>query len=172
MMVNLPCLMVSCTNFLRPTCSYTECRLSFQTGSCPTEWTTAGYSSCLFLILLAFFLLQRNWFFSGRSPLLHPLVLLGYSAVHTPSKFTGFLLSRTLLDFRYTLEPSKGLEYLMLSGFYGACANCWCGLTISPNNFGSYVVPFVRMVKINLSILQAITINDCIFFSGFSFLVV
>ncbi|EJX06485.1 hypothetical protein EVA_05406 [gut metagenome] len=37
MMVNLPCLMVSCTNFLRPTCSYTECLLSFRTGSCPTE---------------------------------------------------------------------------------------------------------------------------------------
>ena len=48
MMVNLPCLMVSRTNFLRPTCSYTECPLSFLTGSCPTERTTAGYSSCLY----------------------------------------------------------------------------------------------------------------------------
>ena len=48
MMVNLPCLMVSCTNFLRPTCSYTECPLSFLTGSCPTERTTAGHSSCLY----------------------------------------------------------------------------------------------------------------------------
>lgn len=48
MMVNLPCLMVSRTNFLRPTCSYTECPLSFLTGSCPTETTTAGYSSCLY----------------------------------------------------------------------------------------------------------------------------
>ena len=62
MMVNLPCLMVSCTNFLRPTCSYTECQLSFQTGSCPTERTTASYSSCLYLILLTFFLLQENCF--------------------------------------------------------------------------------------------------------------
>ena len=49
MMVNLPCLMVSRTNFLRPTCSYTECPLSFLTGSCPTERTTASYSSCLYL---------------------------------------------------------------------------------------------------------------------------
>ncbi len=48
MMVNLPCLMVSCTNFLRPTCSYTECLLSFLTGSCPTECTTASYSSFLY----------------------------------------------------------------------------------------------------------------------------
>lgn len=49
MMVNLPCLKGSCPNFLRPTCSYTECPLSFQTGSCPTEGTTAGYSSCLYI---------------------------------------------------------------------------------------------------------------------------
>ena len=48
MMVNLPCLMVSCTNFLRPTCSYTECLPSFLTGSCPTEITTASYRSCLY----------------------------------------------------------------------------------------------------------------------------
>ena len=52
MMVNLPCLMESCSNFLRPTCSYTECWLSFQTGSCPTGRTTASYSSYLYLILL------------------------------------------------------------------------------------------------------------------------
>nr|WP_285948138.1 hypothetical protein [Bacteroides intestinalis] len=49
MMVNLPCLKGSCPNFLRPTCPYTECPLSFLTGSCPTERTTAGYSSCLYL---------------------------------------------------------------------------------------------------------------------------
>ena len=47
MVVNLPCLKGSCPNFLRPTCPYTECLLSFQTGSCPTEETTASYSSCL-----------------------------------------------------------------------------------------------------------------------------
>lgn len=50
MMVNLPCLMVSCTNFLRSTCSYTECQLSFLTGSCPTERTTVSYSSCLLVV--------------------------------------------------------------------------------------------------------------------------
>ena len=48
MMVNLPCLKGSCPNFLRPTCPYTECLLSFLTGSCPTERTTASYSSCVF----------------------------------------------------------------------------------------------------------------------------
>ena len=49
MMVNLPCLMVSCTNFLRPTYSYTECRLSSQTGSCPMG------SKCYWLQLLFVF---------------------------------------------------------------------------------------------------------------------
>ena len=48
MMVNLPCLMVSRTNFLRPTCSYTEFPLSFLTGSCPMGKTTASYCSCLY----------------------------------------------------------------------------------------------------------------------------
>lgn len=82
-------------------------------------------------------------------------------------------LSRTLLDFRYSLESSKALEYLMLSYSYATCTDCSFGLTISPNIFfGSYGVPFVRIAKITLSILQAITINDCFFFSGLSFRVV
>ena len=82
MMLNLPCLMVSCTNFLRPTCSYTECPLSFLsnhkflTGSCPTEWTTVSYSSCLYLILTDLLLSSRKLIFSGRSLLFHRLVLL------------------------------------------------------------------------------------------------
>ena len=58
MMVNLPCLMVSCTNFLRPTCSYTECPLSFLTGSCLAERTTAGCSSCLYLDFTDLFIPQ------------------------------------------------------------------------------------------------------------------
>ena len=76
MMLNLPCLMVSCTNFLRPTCSYTGCQLSFLTGSCPTEWTTVSYSSCLYLILTDLLLSSRKLIFSGRSLLFHRLVLL------------------------------------------------------------------------------------------------
>ena len=35
MMVNLPCLWGSCPNFLRPTCSYTECQRSSYAGSLP-----------------------------------------------------------------------------------------------------------------------------------------
>ena len=82
-------------------------------------------------------------------------------------------LSRTLLDFRYSLKSSKALEYLIQSCSYATCTDCSFGLTISLNIFfGSYVVPFVRIAKITLSILQAITINDCIFFSRLSFRVV
>lgn len=58
MMVNLPCLKGSSPNFLRPTWSYTECPLSFLTGSCPTERTTAGYSSCLYLDFTDLFIPQ------------------------------------------------------------------------------------------------------------------
>ena len=86
-MVNLPCLMVSCTNFLRPTCPYTECRLSFLTGSCPTEWTTAGYGSCLFFDFTDLLFTAKDCIFSGRSPLLHPLVLLECSGLHTSFGF-------------------------------------------------------------------------------------
>ena len=106
MMVNLPCLMVSCTNFLRPTCSYTECPLSFFTGSCPTERTTAGYSSCLYLISTDLLLTSRKLIFSGRSLLFHLLVLLGCSVFHTPSGSAGFL-SRTLPGFRPLWNPAR-----------------------------------------------------------------
>lgn len=68
MMMNLLCLMVSCTNFFRPTCSYTECQLSFLTGSCPTERTTASYSSC-FQLIFTDLLPPRDWLLSGCSPL-------------------------------------------------------------------------------------------------------
>ena len=84
----------------------------------------------------------------------------------------GFL-SRTLPDFRYFLQSGKALEYMIQSCSYATCTDCSFGLTISLNIFfGSYVIPFVRIAKITLSILQAITINDCNFFSGLSFRVV
>ena len=46
MMVNLPCLMGSCPNFLRPTYSYTECWLSLFTGS-----SSHGMDSCQLQLL-------------------------------------------------------------------------------------------------------------------------
>ena len=90
MMLNLPCLMVSCTNFLRPTCSYTECQLSFLTGSCPTERTTVSYSSCLYLILTDLLLPSRKLIFSGRSPLFQRLVLLVMQCISHSIQIYGF----------------------------------------------------------------------------------
>ena len=91
MMMNLPCLMVSCTNFLRPICSYTECPLSFLTGSCPTERTTAGYSSCLFLIITDL-LFPQGLIFSGRIPLLYQLVLVLMQCLLHSIFVYGFLI--------------------------------------------------------------------------------
>lgn len=119
MMVNLPCLMVSCTNFLRPTCSYTECPLSFLTGSCPTVRTTAGYSSCLYLIFTDLLLTPRKLIFSGRSPLFQLLVLLGCSVFHTTFDFTGFS-SRTLPDLRALWNPAR----LWISNTVCLCLCC------------------------------------------------
>ena len=70
MMVNLPCLMGSCPNFLRPTCSYTECQLSLRTGSCPTG---ANYCQLQLLFDFDFLTLPAGMFtdFSGRVSMLH-----------------------------------------------------------------------------------------------------
>ena len=77
MMVNLPCLMESGSNFLRPTCSYTKCRLSFQPGSCPTEGTPVSYSSCFYLILTDLQSHMEICLYSGRVlPCSRLLVLL------------------------------------------------------------------------------------------------
>ena len=75
MMLNLPCLMVSCTNFLRPTCSYTGCQLSFLTGSCPTEWTTVSYSSCLYFDITDL-LIPQGTVIPWTHPLLHFLLVI------------------------------------------------------------------------------------------------
>ena len=169
-MVNLPCLMVSCTNFLHPTCSYTECRLSFLTGSLPY-----GENYCQLQLLFVFDCYPPSASFKKTNFQWTLFLVSAVGLVGDAVHFTlhpGFL-SRTLLDFRYSLEPSKALEFLMLSCSYAACIDRSFGLTISPNSFfGSYGVPFVRIAKITLSILQAITTNDCFFFSALSFRVV
>ena len=103
MMLNLPCLMVSCTNFLRPTCSYTECQLSFLTGSCPTERTTVSYSSCLYLILTDLLLPSRKLIFSGRSPLFQRLVLLVMQCISHSIQIYGFPYPARLWNIWFSL---------------------------------------------------------------------
>lgn len=112
MMVNLPCLIVSCTNFLRPTCSYTECLLSFQTGSCPTERTTASYSSCLYFDFTDLATPQGTdipWTltlprFVGHRDDAAPVILHRYRvSFQNPARF------------RNHPGPGRVLEYIMLS---------------------------------------------------------
>lgn len=109
MMVNLPCLKGSCPNFLRPTCSYTECRLSFLTGSCPTERTTASSSSCLYLILLAA-LLPKALVFCGCSALARPVGLVADAVLGALRRYRVSFQNPARLQ--NPLEPSKALEML------------------------------------------------------------
>jgi hypothetical protein len=91
MMVNLPCLMGSCPNFLRPTCSYTECRLSFPTGSCPTEGIPASYSSCFVIDLTDHTSFRQGTGIQWTLALLsYPLVLLLMQCDSTPSLSGSF----------------------------------------------------------------------------------
>ncbi|MDK2809077.1 MAG: hypothetical protein PWP24_1814 [Clostridiales bacterium] len=145
MMVNLPCLKGSCPNFLRPTCSYTECRLSFLTGSCPTEGTTASYSSCLYLILLTSWIF-KVLIFSGRYTL---LLAVGLVINEAQMILRCYRVSyQNPARFQNHLEPSKVLDFLsILHAYYAATGSCSLGRFMSINIFfGSYTVPFVRIV--------------------------
>ena len=105
MMVNLPCLKGSDPNFLRPTCSYTECSLSFLTGSCPTERTTASYSSCLYLDFtdLPF---PQGTDIPWTLPLFRYLLVIVLMQCLLHSIVIGFL-SRTLPDFGIIRNPAR-----------------------------------------------------------------
>ena len=107
MMVNLPCLMASCANFLRPTYSYTECWLSFLTGSCPKEWTTASYSSCLYIWSLLTCFASQGSVFSGCIPCLLCWSCYWWRSFDTSSS-TSFC-SRTLPVTSF-LKPDRILE--------------------------------------------------------------
>jgi len=117
MMVNLPCLKGSCPNFLRPTCSYTECSLSLLTGSCPTERTTASYSSCLYLDFTDL-LFPQGTVIRGRFPLSQ---LVGHYADVVP-----FVLHRYQVpfqnpaQFQNPLEPGRVLD----ESVFGASMLC------------------------------------------------
>ncbi len=89
MRINLLRQMESCSNFLCPTCPYTECRLNFQTGSCPTERTTASYSSYWFLILLTC-LVGNVLIFRACYTLPHLVGICFNAAPFVTSSFSGY----------------------------------------------------------------------------------
>ena len=155
MMVNLPRLMGSCPNFLRPTYSYTECQLSFLTGSLPH-----GVNHCrLQLLFVNSFLL--TW---------HPdiLMVLIWSADAIPPSALGWsfcllkcfchlsvigFLSRTLPGSCSIFQkPGKALEYIVdnpayyNSDYYATTDCCSVGNMMSFSIFsGLYLIPFFRM---------------------------
>lgn len=146
MMVNLPCLMGSCPNFLRPTCSYTECQLSFLTGSCPTERTTASYSSCLYLILLTS-LMFKVLIFSGRYTLLLTVGLVADGVYIVTSSRSGYFPEPCSNPDLSESKQGSGMTILSTYFCYAATVFSLLGLFISAINFiGSYTVPFVRIV--------------------------
>lgn len=116
MMVNLPCLMVSCTNFLRSTCPYTECQPSFQTGSCPTERTTAGYSSCLYLIFTDLLFTTWKLIFQWTLSPVSSVGLVGMQCFLYFIRVYGFLIQNPA-RFQTSSDAQQGSGILMLSAF-------------------------------------------------------
>ena len=113
MMVNLPCLQGSCPNFLRPTCSYTGCQLSFLTGSCPTERTTASHSSCLYLDFTDLPIPHRVQIFRGRITLSRFAGLRDDVVLQVQHRYR--VSFQNPARFQNYLEPRKALESFILS---------------------------------------------------------
>lgn len=122
MMVNLPCLMVSCTNFLRPTCPYTECPLSFLIGFCPTEGTTAGYSSCLYLDFTGLPFHTGYGYSVDASPCFGSLVIVLMQCL-SHSSVIGFL-SRTRPGLGILRNPARlwNIQFCC----FGLCSAHFC----------------------------------------------
>ena len=144
MMVNLPCLMVSCTSFLRPTCSYTECPLSFLTGSCPTERTIAGYSSCLYFDFTGLPIVQGTdipW----THALHHSAGLCDDTVPILLPSLSGFFPEPCpVSESSATRQGSGMIDAVRIS--YAATV-FFSGRLMSINIFlGSYIVPFFSIV--------------------------
>ena len=163
MMVNLPCLMGSCPNFLRSTCSYTECQLSLRTGSCPTGRTSASYSSCLILI---------SWPCSQACLLISVDAYPCCAVDHCVMKYSSYYINNNGFLFPEPCPASvasgawQDPGYFIFMRFDYAAVSWFCLLMSLSIFSGSYFVPFVKMTYITLNSLHAITIRDCIFLRG------
>ena len=140
MTANLPCLMAPRANFLRTDYSYTEYRLSFVTGSCPKESTSANYSSCLFCsfwFLLTFIVSQG--LFSVDAHLAWLYWFCCQWSTFTTSSPAGFC-SRALLGSSITdPQQSSGLQSHL--GYYATWITCFDLLISVKSLFESYVPP-------------------------------
>ena len=145
MMVNLPCLMVSCTNFLRPTCSYTECQLSFLTGSMPY-----GVNSCRLQLLFVFDYLLTclvpHSTVSVDAPLCLPLA--GLLMIGIPFPCLLRVPFQNPAQHQIFLKLSRILEFFFfLIDNYAAAVCTFSGYRISFSSFsGSYGFPVFSIV--------------------------
>ena len=80
--------------------------------------------------------------------------------------FTGFCFQNPARCPSYSaIWQSSGI---LLFFVYAAVIAVRSGRLMSLCSFnGSYLIPFFRIAKITRKILHAITMSDCIFFSGF-----
>lgn len=146
MMVNFPCLTVSGTNFLRPTYSYTECQLRLLIGSYPMERTTSSYSSCLFFNFYWPSFYTRTAF-QWMLSLALLIDLVGDAVLFTLHQGLRFSYLEPCSISDIIWNPARLWNNDTICYSYGVCVICWFGLTMSPNSlFGSYFVPFVRIV--------------------------
>ena len=148
MRVNLPCLMGSCPNFLRPTCSYTECLPSLSNRVVPYG---VNYRK-LQLLFVVWFLLTL-WFCKVRFPAdAYPASLnQSFRYDHVPWIWVNGFLSRTLLNFRSFWTSAGFWNTALLYTSYAARLSCLDFRRISFNIFwGSYLIPFFKIVKIIL----------------------
>lgn len=146
MMVNLPCLQGSRPNFLRPTCSYTECQLSFLTGSMPY----GGYSCRLQLLFVFDYLLTWPVPCSTHSvdaTLYLPLAGLLMTGMIPFSRLFRVPFQNPAQHQTF-LKLSRILEFFFSDLFDYAAAVCTLsGYRISFNSFsGSYGFPVFSIV--------------------------
>ena len=146
MMVNLPCLQGSRPNFLRPTCSYTECQLSFLTGSMPY----GGYSCRLQLLFVFDYLLTWPVPCSTHSvdaTLYLPLAGLLMTGMIPFSRLFRVPFQNPAQHQTF-LKLSRILEVFFSDLFDYAAAGCTLsGYRISFNSFsGSYGFPVFSIV--------------------------
>ena len=171
MMMNLPCLMGSCPNFLRTIYHTPSASQAPRQGHALWKIPMPATALVFVWLLLTGNILAGTDLLSGRYANICFAWSLYWCSSLTNSIVYGLLFQNPAQPA--DLSPARqGSGTLFL--FYAAtCTVVLSGYLISLSIFfGSYRFPVFRMVYITRSILQAITISDCIFFSGLFSLVV
>ena len=143
-------------------------------GVVPQGVNSAGYSSCFYWLLPTGLGLDRAEMISRRIP---TIPSIGFVTDERISALHRFRVSfqNPARHMKYSICPARlWIDHSFCFRFpYAAVFCCKAGYLISFNNLAeSYFTPVVSILYITRRILHAITISDCIFFNGFSALVV